>query len=82
MGRLVSSFDALEACCVVSPAGDDVSCEGGWVGLGWCQFSNMAVPHVVAWNRVSGGTAQVQGPISIAGSWYLCLPQETASGMS
>jgi hypothetical protein len=42
----------------------------------------MTVPRAGTGNRESAGTVHVKGPVSIAGSWYLCLQQETACSMS
>ncbi len=50
--------------------------------MGVCHFRNMTVPRAGNGDRESAGTAHVMGPVSIAGSWYLCLQQETACSMS
>jgi hypothetical protein len=73
IGRTVSCFDAVESCCAGFLGGDDVSCAAVAV---------VTVPRAGTWNRVSAGTAHVKGPISMAGSWYLCLQQEAACSMS
>jgi hypothetical protein len=49
---------------------------------GECHFRNMTVPRAGDGNRESAGTAHVKGPVSMAGSWYLCLQQETECSMS
>jgi hypothetical protein len=83
IGRTVSCLDTVELCCVGSPAGDDVSCAAVavMVGVG-VHFQNMTVPCAGTGNRESAGTANVKGPVLMAGSWYLCLQQETACSMS
>ncbi len=40
------------------------------------------VPRAGNGNRESTGTAHFKGPVSKAGSWYLCLQQETECSMS
>jgi hypothetical protein len=49
---------------------------------GGCHFRNMTVPRAGNGNRESAGTAHVKGLVSMAGSWYLCLQQETEWSMS
>jgi hypothetical protein len=49
---------------------------------GVCHFQNMTVPSAGTGIRESAGTAHVKGPVLMAGSWYLCLQQETACSMS
>ncbi len=51
------------------------------LGVG-CHFRNMTVPCAGTGNSESAGTAHVKGPVLMAGSWYLCLQQETACSMS
>jgi hypothetical protein len=49
---------------------------------GGCHFRNMTVPRAGNGDRESAGTVHVKGPVSMAGSWYLCLQQEAACSMS
>ncbi len=49
---------------------------------GGCHFRNMTVPSAGTGNRESAGTVHVKGPVLMAGSWYLCLEQETACSTS
>ena len=49
---------------------------------GECHFRNMTVSGAGDGNRESAGTAHVKGPVSMAGSWYSCLQQETEWSMS
>jgi hypothetical protein len=71
-------IDADESCCVGSPASDDVSCASVAVRGGM----SLPVPRAGTGDHESAGTAHVKGPVSMAGSWYLCLQQETACSMS
>ncbi len=47
-----------------------------------CYFWNMTLPSAGTGNRESADMEHVKGPVSMAGSWYLCLQQETACSMS
>jgi hypothetical protein len=67
IGRTVSGFDAVESCCVRSPASDDVSCAAVAV-VGKCHFWNMTVPRAGTGNRESAGTAHVKGSVLMAGT--------------
>ncbi len=80
LGRTVSCFDAVESCCVGSLAGEDIACAA--VAVSGCHFGNMTVPSAGTGNRESAGTLHVKGPVLMAGSWYVCLQQETACSMS
>jgi hypothetical protein len=51
------------------------------LGVG-CHFRNMTVSRAGNGDRESAGTAHVKGPVSMAGSWYLCLQQEAPCSMS
>ncbi len=57
IGSTVSCFDAVESCCVRSPAGDDVSCTAVVVCGGGCHFPNMTVPRAGTGNRESAGAS-------------------------